>query len=214
MQVAAPSDSSSDVWSVGPISSTRSRRETSRTQRRNGGEWAGSRKSLLSTSTYSLLIYSIWAPPSVKEWKTFSIEGHFQQWRSSAGNSTNCLHAGVKGIYTWLPVGGSHSTLVLVRHTSAKKKTYFWHFIACQPPAWNHEGATEESRVPTTSRRTRAAHSEKVSATAKGGILLTKKIQIKRNYGKQHAIIRSVKIRKSLTFLFILSFWVSFNEHC
>lgn len=174
-----------------PISwSNKRNTKTGRTEqntKENRGEWAGSKRNFiihvnLQSSHLQHVSTSISeghqsGKPST--WKvTFSSEGH------QSGTAPTVSTSRVKGIfYTWLPVGGSHSTLMLVRHISAEKKTCFWRFIACQCPVCNHRGATESpesQQEARTSRRTRAAHSEKkVSAAADGGILLTKSFRLK-----------------------------------
>lgn len=68
MQTVGPSDSRGDVRSVGPIDGTRRQREPSGTQGRTEASGQEAGKTLLSTSTYSLLIYSIFS--------TSSSEGH------------------------------------------------------------------------------------------------------------------------------------------
>lgn len=66
MQTAAPFDSCGDVRSVGPTSGTQRQTEPSGTQRRKEANRQEAGKTLLSTSTYILLIYSMLAPPSVR----------------------------------------------------------------------------------------------------------------------------------------------------
>lgn len=103
MQTAASLESIGDIQSVGSNKRNKKKGEKpSRTQKRTEADGQEARETLLSTSTYSLLIYSMLAPPSVKvirvgkpsTWKvTFSGEGH------QSGTAPTVSTSGVKGIF-------------------------------------------------------------------------------------------------------------------
>lgn len=111
MQTVGPSGSSGNVWSVGPISGTQRQREPSGTQGRTEASGQEAEKTLF-TSTYSLLIYSILAPPAVK---VIRVE-HLPKWRSPSAVKVNRVEQHQPSACPGLK-GSSTLDFLLVVHT-------------------------------------------------------------------------------------------------